>query len=395
MNVLLVILEILFWTCVFMVFHSYVLYPLILKLIDNKKPNPFPKQYKPDEVPFISIIIAAYNEEGVIAEKVQSILSNHYPKEQLEILIGSDASTDKTEEIVEKFSKKYSFIRLFRFSNRQGKGNTINQLSDKAKGKILLFTDANIILGGNTLYEMIKLFKNPEIGLVDANMNSKELNKQGISFQENAYISHEVKIKNHESNIWGTMMGPFGGCFAVRKEWYAPVPENFLVDDFFINMKILEKRKKSINNLNAVVFEDISNNLKEEYRRKVRISTGNYQNLKHFSHLLFCNIKGFSFCYISHKVIRWLAPLLLIISLTTNTLLIFKHWVYYIPLAIQGLLLMIPFIDLLLRKNGIHVVILRFITHFCVMNVALLMGFIKFMKGVKSNVWQPTQRNQL
>jgi hypothetical protein len=107
--------------------------------------------------------------------------------------------------------------------------------------------------------------------------------------RKKAYISREVLIKQHESILWGTMMGPFGGCFAIRSELYEPVPKNFLVDDFYINMKVLEKGYQCINNLNALVFEDISNNLSDEFKRKVRISTGNFQICNAFP--TFCGIK--------------------------------------------------------------------------------------------------------
>ena len=113
------------------------------------------------------------------------------------------------------------------------------------------------------------------------------IKKDGISHQEKTYISAEVASKNAESVLWGTMMGPFGGCFSLRKKLWEKIPSHFLVDDFFINMHVLQKGFKSINEPNAIVFEDVSNDLSDEFRRKIRISSGNFQNLFHYKHLLF------------------------------------------------------------------------------------------------------------
>ena len=225
-------------------------------------------------------------------------------------------------------------------------------------------------------------------------MTHKRLKKTGISLQENAYITNEVSIKKMEGELWGTTMGPFGGCYAIRKNLFHTIPSNFLVDDFYINMRILEKGYKTTLNPNAIVTEDVSNNLKDEYRRKKRIATGNFQNLKIFSHLIIPFHKPIGFCFISHKIIRWLGPFILIDLLWSNIYLAFNSKSYFYILTLQLLFYFIPIIDYLLRKFKIHIILLRFITHFLSMNLALLSGFLKYLKGVESNVWQPTKRNQ-
>jgi uncharacterized membrane protein len=206
------------------------------------------------------------------------------------------------------------------------------------------------------------------------------------------------------------MMGPFGGCYAVRKSLYTPVPGNFLVDDFYINMAVLRQGFNCISSIEAKVYEDVSNNLKEEFRRKKRISAGNFQNLVAFGGLLFSGIPGVSFCFFSHKVIRWLVPFLVMISLATSMTL---GWgvlnnnfqginggfdvvtlTYAILALLQLIVLSIPVIDYFLRKIKIHSIPLRFVSHFVLMNLALLAGFIRFLGGIRSNVWQPTRRNQ-
>jgi len=348
---------------------------------------------KEEEQPFISILVSAFNEEAVIEEKIESVFKSDYPKEKFELLIGSDNSTDKTNEIVEKLAQKYSNLIFNPYHSRRGKQNVVNDLFQLSKGSILILTDANVIFDTNTISEIARAFKNPEVGLVDTNMINRGLKIEGISHQEKAYISREVMIKQHESVVWGSMMGPFGGCYAIRHEDYSKVPSNALVDDFYINMKIFEKGKKAVNNLNARVFEDVSNDLKIEMIRKIRIATGNFQNLKWFGHLLWPMNNGIAFTFLSHKVLRWLGPFFLIIAFVTSLFLI-EYPFYQLALALQLLGFLVPLIDSILRKLNVHNKLLRFITHFYSMNLALLIGFFRFTRGVKSGVWKVTKRNQ-
>lgn len=387
-------MQIIFWVSVALLFHSYILYPFILYILSFRQKLNIDVFSQSDNLPSVSIIMAAHNEDDVIGKKIDSIFNTSYPLSKIELLIGSDCSTDRTNEIVKTKSTEYKGITFLEFSNRQGKANIMNQLLDLSKGEIIISTDANVIFTPDTIFQAIKYFKNSEIGLVDTHMTNTGLSKQGISIQESTYISREVMIKNREGLIWGTMMGPFGGCFAIRKSCYHKVPKNFFMDDFYINMKVLEYRKKTMNSLESIVYEDVSNKLSEEFRRKIRISIGNFQNLSAFKHLLWPPYKAVGFSFLSHKVIRWFGPFLLILAAISNLFLIDDYQLYTYTLLAQLLFYSIPFVDFLLGKFNIHLVALRFSTHFISMNLALFVGLIKYLKGVKSNVWQPTQRNQ-
>lgn len=387
--------EILFWISAGLIFHSYLLFPMLLSSLAKKK-KPLLWNQKTENTPHqISILMSVYNEEEVIEEKILSILSSDFDPARYEIWVGSDCSTDSTNQIVQKLSHLYpNQVHFQAFTTRQGKPNIINQLINNASGSILVLTDANVIFEKNTLQELIDPFEDAAVGLVDTQMVNKGARAAGISLQEKAYISREVNIKYHESLLWGCMMGPFGGCFALRKDLYAPVPNNFLVDDFYLNMIVLEKGYKAINNPKAVVFEDVSNDLTIEYKRKIRIATGNFQNLFRFSNLLWPLWTGLSFSFLSHKVIRWLGPFLLLIAFISLLFLGVSDGFYLILFCFYLGLLLMPLIDYFFKKLNIHISFLRFITHFCAMNLALFVGFMRYIKGVKSNVWQPTKRNQ-
>lgn len=381
--------ELIFWIAVFLVLHTYVLYPLILRIFSaGRKGNSL--FYGPDELPMVSVIISAFNEEACIKEKVQSIFTGSYPADKFEVLIGSDHSTDHTGDIARLLMKDYPALKFFDFKERRGKGNVVNDLVQNAAGTILVLTDANVIFDKDTLYYMVRHFKNGMIGLVDTNMVNRGMKEEGISFQEKAYISREVRIKDHESRLWGAMMGPFGGCYAIRKEDYAMVPANFLVDDFYINMRIFEKGRKAINDIRAVVFENVPDELKVEFRRKVRIGTGNFQNLRKFWKLIFTARYGFAF--LSHKVIRWFGPFFLLAALAMNIFLALGSRYYFWILICHLSVYFIPLMDWVLRKLNIHIGPLRLVTHFFSMNSALFIGFFRSLGKVRSGVWERTSR---
>ncbi|MCK9255746.1 MAG: glycosyltransferase [Bacteroidales bacterium] len=388
---MIILFQILFFFLVFLVFHTYVLFPFLLFILTKNKTLDFNQSIEKKEV---TIIMSLYNEESVIAEKIDSILNSDYPLDKIKIIIGSDNSKDKTNEIVETYAKKYNNIDFKAFDKRQGKSNVINAMIDKSNSEILILSDANVFFDKNTISELLRPFSDPKVGLVDSHMKNTGLKKEGISIQEKSYISREVYIKHRESILWGSMMGPFGGCFAIRRELYSPVPKTFLVDDFYLCMKVLEKGYKAVNNIQAVVYEDVSNNLSDEFRRKVRIATGNFQNLKEFKHLLWPVWKGLGFSFLSHKVLRWITPIFLILAWAINFYLAFYSKFYLIFFCLYNFILLLPILDFLLKKINIHNVFLRFITHFITMNIALFTGMFKAMKGVKSNVWKPTKRNQ-
>jgi cellulose synthase/poly-beta-1,6-N-acetylglucosamine synthase-like glycosyltransferase len=381
---------IIFWISVFLVLHSYLFYPLILRIFSAGRKGNIEIYSEEDDLPGVSVIISAWNEEKHIGQKIESIYKGTYPSHKVEVLIGSDASSDRTKEIVTSYLTKYPSLKYFDFKERRGKGNVVNDLVKVSSGSILVLTDANVMFDPGTLFFMVRHFKNPRIGLVDTRMVNLGMQQEGISFQEKAYISREVKIKNMEGILWGAMMGPFGGCYAIPREDYGQVPSNYLVDDFYINMKVFETGKLAINDLDSVVFESVPDQISTEFRRKTRIGTGNFQNIRRFWKLLFTCRYGFAF--FSHKILRWFGPFLLLAALTANILLAIGSPVYLIILAIQLLAFLLPLFDIVLKKMGIHIHALRLSTHFFAMNAALFVGFFKSMGRVSSGVWERTAR---
>lgn len=387
------IITVVFWVSAILIAHSYLFYPVIIQLLASRKTKNNEVYRKTDNLPFVSILMAVHNEETVLVEKVRSIYYTLYPFSKFEVLVGSDASTDLTNKICKVYQQNYQSFRFFPFMERQGKPGVINSLEKKASGDILIITDANVFFNIDTIFNLVKHFKNKDVGLVDSVMTHSGMSKKGIAEQENTYIRREISIKQNESRLWGAMMGPFGGCYAIRKNLFTDIPENYLVDDFFINMNVIRKGKKTINSMDSAVNEDVPHNLADEFRRKVRISTGNFQNLKHYFPLALNIFRGSGFAFFSHKVIRWLGPFLLLAIFITSLFLLDKPF-YRIIFAIELLIATLFLIDLLLNQMAVSFRPFRFITHFLSMNLALLIGFFRYLGGVKTGIWQPTRRNQ-
>jgi len=385
---------IIFWTSIFLLLYSYILYPALLRILAHKKQSNRIIYSENDDMPDISVIMSVYNEEKVLENKINSIYNTSFPKGKMEVLVGSDGSNDRTEEILHRMNKKFINFSFYHSNLRKGKPNVLNDLVSKAKGDILILTDANVLLNESTITGLVKHFRNPEIGLVDSRMVNTGIRKSGISKQESAYISMEVNLKNREGLVWGTMMGPFGGCYALRKNLFNPIPENFLVDDFFLNLNVLKNRKKSINDMKVTVSEDVSDILLEEFKRKKRIAAGSFQNLSHYAGLLWPPYTSLSFSFISHKILRWFGPLFLIMIIISNAFIFERNEAYTYSIYLVGFLFTLTFIDLILNRFNKHIAFIRYLTHFFSMNLALSLGFIFFFKGIKTNVWEPTKRNQ-
>jgi len=389
------ILLVLFYLSLAALLHSYLFYPFLMALLAAKNKQDF--NSNSNYAPEIAVLIAAYNEEKVIEQKITSVLSSDYPKEKLKIYIGSDASTDNTDRIVSGLSKKEEQLIFQRFEERTGKAGIVNQLAFLAKNngaEILIMTDANVMFIRNTIRELVSGFSNPENGQIAANILSTGKHHDGIAFQEEQYIQRENLIKYHEGKAWGTMMGAFGACYAVRTKLMPEIPGNFMMEDFFISMHVLKQGYKAISNPKALAEEDVSFKVKEEFIRKKRISAGNYQNLIYYKSMLWPVWKKLPFSFWSHKVLRWFGPFFLIIILLSGALLASYNTFYLILFLAQLGVWLIPLLELLLQLLGIHFVISRFVYYFYAMNLALLAGFFKYLKGIKTNVWQPIERNR-
>lgn len=387
-----IIWMLLFWFALGALLHTYILYPWLLKLWSAGKQLPDLKC--PDEdLPMVSVLMAAYNEEKVIRRKLESIFQSDYPAEKLELVVGSDGSTDATNAIMEEFIGRGHRIVFKNFGGRTGKSGIINQIYPLAKGTIFIPTDANIMFSPGMVRKLVDRLSDPTIGLVGANIVNTGMQSDGISFQEEAYIKRENIIKYREGLLWGTMMGAFGACYAIRKENFHPIPANFLMEDFHITLQVIRDGSKAICDLSAIAHEDVSNLWQEEFKRKIRISAGNYQNLSVFYSMLWPFWKPAGFSFLSHKFLRWMGPFFLLIALISSFFLLDKNLFYLLAFACQVIGFITPLADMVLSRLNMHNFALRLLAYFYLMNAALVVGLWKYWKGIRTSAWNPTARN--
>ena len=370
--------------CILGILQTYLLYPAAL-ILGGKSKRESPVL---NTSLTIGVIIAAYNEENVIAQKIQSILDSDYPAEKIKIYIGSDASIDKTNELVASFQKTHPNVNLKIFKGRSGKAFIINDLAKECPDDIFILTDANVFFTQNTISNLVRHFSEPVTKQVCANIiktSDKNIQIQGL---EKKYLLLENTIKLKESNTWGFVIGAEGGCYAIRRESYTPVPKNFFMDDFYITMSVIKNKGQVLFDDEAIVFEDLPVESSEEFKRKIRISTGNYQNLFAFKSLLWPLWSPISFAFISHKILRWLTPFFLIVIFLTSIFLMKYNSIFNYLVIAQAIFFISPLFIPFVKKAKP----LLFVAHFYNMNLALLIGFFNYLKGVKTSVWQPTVR---
>ncbi len=398
---MILVLQLFLFSCILLFLSAYLFFPLLTGLIYF-----FSKKKKKTEVqayfPKVSCLISIYNEEKIIEDKIHSLLHQEYPQNLINIYIGSDASTDTSHSIIEKMIQNNSHIHLLKFDKRRGKTSVLNDLvqhirsiSELHKDHIFICTDANVILEKNCIQKLLLEFQNEKIGLVDSNILPYTHKGSDIGKSEIKYIQLETQLKHWEGSLWGCMMGAFGGCYALRSYLMPTLPTNLMVDDFFISMKLLDQSFHCVNSLEAIAYETIPGNMDEEFKRKSRISVGNFQNLIYFKHFLFSFPISRATCFFFHKVVRWISPILLITIITASLILaIIKGGLYSIIFGLFALIfILIPLLDRVLRSINIEITILRNISYFVLMNIALCKGFINYCKGKHTGIWNPTKRN--
>jgi len=406
MNALVLVLQLVFWACVLGLAHTYAIYPLAMRLLARGRRLRGPGHENPDAGgPEVAVFLAAYNEEAVIEETLRSILANDYPPEKVEIVIGSDGSTDRTHEIVEALQEEFPdrVLRLEVFGGRNGKIRILNRLVADWKERtpdwtprVLLLCDANVVWSPGTIRHLAKHFRRDEVGLVATNVLDRRDRHEGIGAAGETYVNGENVTKFAEGVLWGRVMGAFGACYAMRASLYQPVPENYIVDDFFLTMTVLAHGREAIMEPEAVCYEPVSQDIAEEFRRKRRIATGNFQNLAHFRALFRPWRGGWAtwFAFWSHKGLRWYGPLLLGGLVLSTAALAFLAPFYLIPASGMALGFAGAAADGWAHRRGMRFSFrpFRFGRYFLLMNLALFLGWLRFLRGGADSVWEPTQR---
>ncbi len=386
------LLKIFFWIALFIVFYSYVGYGILLWIllkIRKKKPavsNPTPFE------PLVSLIIPAYNEEDFIRQKIENTLALDYPAEKLTVIFVTDGSSDNTPAII----REYPQLHVQHNNDRKGKVAAMNRAILSVNTPFTIFCDANTLLNRECIRNIIRHYADPRIGGVAGEKKVEDLDNPGAAGSgEGIYWKYESWLKKLDSDFY-TVVGAAGELFSLRTDLFEHVEENVLLDDFVISLRICKKGYKVAYEPAAYAIEKPSANIKEEKKRKIRISAGGFQSIGMLSELL--NVFKYpllSFQYISHRVLRWaVCPFLLPLIFLANLFLIINnaHSIYIISFWAQVVFYGMAILGWLSGRLNLKIKLLYVPYYFTFMNLSLYQGFFRYLRGNQSVLWDKAKR---
>jgi len=366
---------------------TFFIYPLTLRFLKRRfatAPN-----VAEELLPSVAVMIPAYNEAAVIEQKVLNCLEQNYPRDKLQVLVGSDGSTDGTDELVNAIPDDR--VKLIRLGGRNGKPLVLNQLFELTTENVVVISDANITWDKQALKMACRHFADPKVGVVSAGRYALSDKTDELALEEQQYTDHENSLKALESQVGG-MSGGLGMLLAIRREIYRPFPPGSANDDTTPMLWATLGGYRSVWEMESKAYERSGQSFREEFRRRIRIGVGNYQTLFRYLSVLNPRHGLAAYTYFSHKVIRWIFPFLMILALVANLML--RETAYYNTLFLGQLALYgISFIGGILVAFHLRVPPISSLFHFVAMNVALLLGFFRYLKqGNRRFVWEPTAR---
>lgn len=386
-------ISILFWSCLFLVFYSYIGYGLVLwaliqlkRLFKGKAPAPHPEQW-----PSATLLVAAYNEEEDIQTKIFNSLTQDYPGERLKYMFVTDGSTDRTAEIVGRYPQLEHLHR----PERQGKLAAVERAMSHIKTEVVIFTDANTLLNPQAVKNLVRHFSDPAVGAVAGEKRVLSNDKDSAAGAgEGFYWRYENTLKRWDSELH-TVVGAAGELFAIRRSCFEAVPRDTIIEDFYLTLRIAQKGYRVVYEPKACAEELPSANSGEELKRKIRIAAGGIQSVVRLGALLNPFRYGWlSFQYISHRMLRWtLAPLSLLIILLSNMALALEgSLLYQSVLACQLLFYSLAFLGYLLESRQLRIKAFFVPYYFFMMNYAVYAGFWRYLLGSQSAVWERARR---
>ncbi|PTR00947.1 cellulose synthase/poly-beta-1,6-N-acetylglucosamine synthase-like glycosyltransferase [Mucilaginibacter yixingensis] len=389
-------MKITFWISLFMAFYTYLGYGILLYIIikikravKGKRPVPV---VNADTLPDCTLVVAAYNEAGIIREKIENSLALDYPAGKYKLLFVTDGSSDNTPDII----AEYPQIKLLHKSGRSGKIAAVHRAMEFVDTEIVIFTDANTMLNKEALVNICRHYSDTTVGAVAGEKRVKiEETDDASAAGEGFYWKYESTLKKWDSELY-SVVGAAGELFSVRRSLYKPVQPNALLDDFMISMLIAADGYRIVYEPDAYATESSSENVSEELKRKVRIASGGIQSIIWLKKLLNpFKYPMLSFQYVSHRVLRWtVTPFFMILSLITNIAIVAGPggWIYQLLLAGQVLFYLLALLGMIMEKRQIRVKALFVPYYFCVMNYAVLAGIIRYFTTTQTGVWEKAQR---
>jgi poly-beta-1,6-N-acetyl-D-glucosamine synthase len=393
------VFKIIFWISFFIVFYSYIGYGILLWFLVRIKKlfakNAASRNTVEDFTPRVALVVAAYNEEDYIVEKIQNSLDLDYPADKLEIIFVTDGSSDSTPQIV----ARYPSIKLLHQPERRGKAAAMNRSIRHIESPFIVFCDANTMLNKACIREIVKHYQDPRVGGV---AGEKKIVQKGINTAaasgEGLYWKYESLLKKLDSDLYSTV-GAAGELFSVRKELFEAAPEGTIIEDFVQSLTVCTRGYVLRYEPNAYAAEAPSASIKDEMKRKVRICAGAFQAMILLKEL-FNPFKYpvLSFQFISHRVLRWtICPVALVLVLMANVGLVAlgAGRLYEVILLGQLVFYAMAVTGWVLANREIRVKLLYIPFYFLFMNFAVFLGFRRFLQNKQSVLWEKAARQKL
>ena len=390
-------LKILFWLCLFIVFYTYIGYGLLLYVILSVRRMVWGKRRgsavgSDDELPPMTLMICAYNEEEIVREKMENIRQLDYPREKLCIMWVTDGSDDHSNDLL----REYPEVTLVYSPERRGKAAAMQHGLRENKAPFVIFTDANTMLNANAIREIARLFMEENVGCVSGEKRvASRVEGQAAAEGEGLYWKYESTLKRWDSELYSAM-GAAGELFAVRMSNYREAPSNALLDDFMMSMLILADGHRIAYTSEAYAMEYGSANMAEESKRKRRIAAGGLQSIWWLRRLMNpLRYPVVSFQFISHRVLRWsltpfcllaIIPLNIILAASTHAL------VYWVILAMQLLFYAAAAGGWIAARLGRKSKLLNVPYYFLFMNINVFRGIAYLRTHRHSGTWEKAKR---
>lgn len=386
------VIEILFWIGIGIVFYTYLGYGIVLYLMVKIK-ELFVKPRLPrlpETLPEATLLIAAYNEEAIVASKMVNCRQLDYPADRLRLVWITDGSNDNTNERL----KEYPEVTVLYQPRRQGKTAALNRALPYVNTPYVIFTDANTMLNKGAIKEIIRQFSDPRVGCVAGEKRVEIQAEQGATAGEGIYWKYESALKRLDYRLYSAV-GAAGELFAIRTSLFEQMPPDTLLDDFILSLRIAMRGDKIAYSKEAYALESASLNMREEEKRKVRISAGGLQSVWRLRGLLNMFRYGIlSFQYISHRVLRWtLTPVVLFALLPLNLLLACTgHTLYTVILALQLAFYLLGYLGYKMEKRNIRNKLLFIPYYFLFMNINVIRGYSYLAKHKGTGAWEKAKR---
>jgi cellulose synthase/poly-beta-1,6-N-acetylglucosamine synthase-like glycosyltransferase len=375
-----------FWAALGVLAYVYIGYPCLVFVLAQLRPRPVRKG---SDLPTVTFVVAAYNEEPAIAEKLRNTLALEYPADRLEIIVASDGSTDRTEEIVTtEFAGR---VKLLALGGRHGKTLAQNRVvAEVATGDILVFSDATTVYRPESLRALVANFSDPDVGLATGNVVYGIETNASVDKGRAAYWNYESFLRRQES-IFNSVLGAAGCCYALRRRLYTPLAAD-MISDVVQTVMVVQQGFRAVVEDDAIVYEPAeSRGIGEELERRARVIARGLR-AKWYLRDFFHPLRHPWFCWqvLSHRLLRWSVPVFLVIAFLANAALVGRPF-YTLVFAGQVLFYAAAVTGFLLERRGHRPPGLMVPFYFCVVNIAPLLAARSLLRGERKVTWETTR----